>query len=49
MRWSGRLADGVSAKDMMLAMLSRFGMNGGRYQAVEFCGDAVRRCRWPSA
>ena len=41
MRWSGRLADGVSAKDMMLAMLARHGMNGGRYQAVEFCGEAV--------
>src|SRR5262252_1423589 len=42
MQWSGRLADGVSAKDMMLAMLGRFGMNGGRYQAVEYGGDAVR-------
>jgi len=42
MQWSGRLADGVSAKDMMLAMLGRFGMNGGRYQAVEYVGDAVR-------
>ena len=41
MRWTGRLADGVSAKDMMLAMLARHGMNGGRYQAVEFCGEAV--------
>ncbi|MDE2394478.1 MAG: 3-isopropylmalate dehydratase large subunit [Burkholderiales bacterium] len=41
MRWSGRLADGVSAKDMVLAMLGRFGMNGGAYQAVEFCGEAV--------
>ena len=41
MRWSGRLADGVSAKDMMLAMIGRFGMNGGQYQAVEFCGEAV--------
>jgi len=41
MCWSGQLADGVSAKDMMLAMLGRFGMNGGRYQAVEYCGDAV--------
>ncbi|HET9823512.1 MAG TPA: 3-isopropylmalate dehydratase large subunit [Burkholderiaceae bacterium] len=41
MRWSGRLADGVSAKDMMLAMLGRHGMNGGRYQAVEYCGEAV--------
>jgi 3-isopropylmalate/(R)-2-methylmalate dehydratase large subunit len=41
MRWSGRLADGVSAKDMMLAMLGRHGMNGGHYQAVEYCGEAV--------
>jgi 3-isopropylmalate/(R)-2-methylmalate dehydratase large subunit len=41
MHWSGRLARGVSAKDMMLAMLGRFGMNGGRYQAVEYTGDAV--------
>lgn len=42
MQWNGRLADGVAAKDMMLAMLGRFGMNGGRYQAVEYVGDAVR-------
>jgi 3-isopropylmalate/(R)-2-methylmalate dehydratase large subunit len=42
MRWGGRLADGVSAKDMMLHMIGRFGMNGGQYQAVEFCGQAVR-------
>lgn len=41
MRWMGRLVPGVSAKDMMLAMLGRFGMNGGLYQAVEFCGEAV--------
>ncbi len=42
MRWDGHLGDGVSAKDMMLAMLRQHGMNGGRYQAVEFCGQAVR-------
>ncbi|WP_119291479.1 3-isopropylmalate dehydratase large subunit [Azohydromonas sediminis] len=41
MRWIGRLAPGVGAKDMMLAMLGRFGMNGGQYQAVEYCGEAV--------
>jgi 3-isopropylmalate/(R)-2-methylmalate dehydratase large subunit len=41
MRWSGRLADGVSAKDMMLSLLGRFGMNGINYQAVEYCGEAV--------
>ncbi|MGE8690733.1 MAG: 3-isopropylmalate dehydratase large subunit [Achromobacter sp.] len=42
MRWSNRLAAGVTAKDMMLRMIGRYGMNGGRYQAVEFCGEAVR-------
>jgi 3-isopropylmalate/(R)-2-methylmalate dehydratase large subunit len=42
MRWSGRLATGVSAKDMMLAMIGRFGMNGGQYQAVEYGGLAVQ-------
>ncbi|MDQ8034066.1 MAG: 3-isopropylmalate dehydratase large subunit [Bordetella sp.] len=42
MRWDGRLRAGVTAKDMALAMIGRFGMNGGRYQAVEFCGEAVR-------
>jgi 3-isopropylmalate/(R)-2-methylmalate dehydratase large subunit len=41
MEWHGRLGSYVTAKDMMLHMIGRFGMNGGRYQAVEFCGDAV--------
>lgn len=42
MHWSGRLQSGVSAKDMMLHMVGRFGMNGGQYQAVEFAGPAVK-------
>lgn len=42
MRWSGLLAHGVTAKDMMLSMIGRFGMNGGQYQAVEYCGEAVK-------
>ena len=41
MRWRHRLTAGVTAKDMMLHMIGRFGMNGGEYQAVEFCGQAV--------
>jgi len=41
MRWSGRLAFGVTAKDMMLSMIGRFGMNGMHDQAVEYCGEAV--------
>ncbi|MSQ56052.1 MAG: 3-isopropylmalate dehydratase large subunit [Limnohabitans sp.] len=41
MQWNGQLQQAVSAKDMMLHMIGRFGMNGGNYQAVEFAGDAV--------
>ena len=33
---------GRDRQDMMLRMIGRLGMNGGRYQAVEFCGEAVR-------
>ncbi|HZY34412.1 MAG TPA: aconitase family protein, partial [Rhodanobacter sp.] len=40
MEWQGRLAPGVMAKDMMLHMIGRFGMNGSQYQAVEFTGSA---------
>lgn len=42
MWWDGKLAPGVSAKDMMLHLTGRFGMNGGDYQAIEFCGPAVQ-------
>jgi 3-isopropylmalate/(R)-2-methylmalate dehydratase large subunit len=42
MQWDGQLGAGVVAKDMMLHMTGRFGMNGGQYQAVEFCGSAVQ-------
>ncbi len=42
MAWEGLLPAGVSAKDMMLHMIGRFGMNGGQYQAVEFAGSAVQ-------
>ena len=41
MVWQGRLSAGVCAKDMMLHMIGRFGMNGGQYQAIEFAGDTV--------
>ena len=41
LRWSGRLSPGVCAKDMMLSMIARFGLNGAQYQAVEFCGSTL--------
>ncbi|RYF35899.1 MAG: 3-isopropylmalate dehydratase large subunit [Comamonadaceae bacterium] len=42
LHWQGELVRGVSAKDMMLHTVGALGMNGGGYQAVEFCGPAVR-------
>ena len=42
MRWSGRLTLGVSAKDMALAMLGRYGAQAGRGEAIEYCGEAVQ-------
>ena len=42
MQWNGQLSRGVCAKDMMLHMIAKFGMNGGQYQAVEFAGEAVK-------
>jgi 3-isopropylmalate/(R)-2-methylmalate dehydratase large subunit len=39
--WRGKLGNGVMSKDMMLALCARLGMDGGRYQAVEFTGSAV--------
>lgn len=40
-RWSGRLAQGVSAKDMVLAMLARLGDRCAKGHVIEFCGEAV--------
>jgi len=42
MDWGGKLQPGVMAKDMVLHMLGKLGMNGGQYQAVEFGGAAVQ-------
>jgi len=40
--WTGRLGEGLMAKDIMLALCGRLGMDGGKYQAVEYSGDAIR-------
>ena len=42
MDFDGRLRPGVSAKDIMLFLIGRFGMDGGGYQAVEYRGAAIR-------
>jgi len=41
LEWEGCLAPGVSAKDMMLHLCAALGMDGGRYQAVQYAGAAV--------
>ena len=42
-RWHNQLSPFVTAKDMMLATCRKIGMGGGRYQAIQFAGDAVRQ------
>src|SRR6185295_18144623 len=42
MEFSGKLSNGVSAKDIMLFLIGRFGLDGGQYQAVEYRGAAIR-------
>jgi 3-isopropylmalate/(R)-2-methylmalate dehydratase large subunit len=43
MEFDGALQPGVSAKDVMLFLMGRFGLDGGQYQAVEYRGAAIRR------
>jgi 3-isopropylmalate/(R)-2-methylmalate dehydratase large subunit len=40
--FTGTLVDGVSAKDLMLALIGKLGANGGTGFAVEFAGPVVR-------
>jgi 3-isopropylmalate/(R)-2-methylmalate dehydratase large subunit len=42
-RFEGALAQGVSAKDMILHLIASHGAQGGSGYAVEFAGDAVAR------
>ncbi|HET7362089.1 MAG TPA: 3-isopropylmalate dehydratase large subunit [Burkholderiales bacterium] len=42
MDFDGGLAPGVAAKDIMLFLIGRYGMDGGQYQAVEYRGPAIR-------
>ncbi len=40
-RCDGRLPPGVGAKDLILALIARYGANAGDGHALEFCGDAI--------
>jgi 3-isopropylmalate/(R)-2-methylmalate dehydratase large subunit len=39
---SGRLADGVYSKDIVLALIARIGTFGGTGHAIEYAGEAIR-------
>jgi 3-isopropylmalate/(R)-2-methylmalate dehydratase large subunit len=43
MEFDGAFTPGVSAKDAMLFLIGRFGLDGGQYQAVEYRGSAIRK------
>jgi 3-isopropylmalate/(R)-2-methylmalate dehydratase large subunit len=40
---TGELAPGVTAKDLILALIAQVGTGGGRGHIVEYRGDAIRR------
>ncbi|AAN57205.1 3-isopropylmalate dehydratase large subunit [Shewanella oneidensis MR-1] len=37
----GQVTDGVTAKDIVLAIIGKIGMDGGTGYVVEFCGEAI--------
>lgn len=39
---SGSLGPGVSAKDVILFIISKYGVNFGTGHVIEFCGDVIR-------
>lgn len=39
---TGTLAEGVTAKDLVLALIAQIGVGGGTGHVIEFCGEAVR-------
>ena len=41
-QWDNHLSPFVTAKDMMLAVCGKIGMGGGRYQAIQYAGAAIR-------
>ncbi|MCH1926415.1 3-isopropylmalate dehydratase large subunit [Shewanella sp. C32] len=38
----GSVQDGITAKDIVLAIIGKIGMDGGTGYVVEFCGEAIR-------
>ncbi|MCL1039654.1 3-isopropylmalate dehydratase large subunit [Shewanella submarina] len=38
----GKVGEGITAKDIVLAIIGKIGMDGGTGHVVEFCGEAIR-------
>jgi len=38
----GQVGDGITAKDIVLAIIGKIGMDGGTGHVVEFCGEAIQ-------
>ncbi len=45
--WAGSFRTGVVAKDVMLHLCRTLGMDGGRYQAIEYAGAAIAGLAMP--
>ncbi len=45
----GQLAPGITAKDVMLAIIGRIGTAGGTGHVIEYAGAAIRGLAWPGA
>ena len=46
---TGVLREGVTAKDIALAVIGEIGTAGGTGYAIEFCGTAVEALTWRAA
>ena len=48
-RVDGRLAPGVTSKDIILNLISRIGVGGGTGHVFEYSGEGIRALPWRSA
>lgn len=46
---TGKLPRFVKGKDVILTLIGIIGVDGARYQSLEFCGDGVAELEWQTA